>query len=45
MKGDKLAEIFIHGDSTETFVVAISVPQKKHVEELASSLKVEGSYE
>ena len=32
MKGDKLAEIFIHGDSTETFVIAIAVPHRKAVE-------------
>jgi long-chain acyl-CoA synthetase len=32
MKGDKLAEIFIHGDSTETFVIAIAVPNRKAVE-------------
>ena len=45
MKGDKLAEIFIHGDSTETFVIAIAVPHRKFVEEFAAKLKIEGNYE
>lgn len=31
MKGDKLAEIFIHGESTECFVIAIGQPTKKAV--------------
>lgn len=31
MKGDKLAEIFIHGESTETYVIAIAVPHRKYV--------------
>lgn len=29
MKGDLLAEIFIHGESTETFAIAIAVPHSK----------------
>lgn len=45
MKGDKLAEIFIHGESTECFVIAIAVPHKKFVEEFAQKRGVEGSYE
>lgn len=45
MKGDKLAEIFIHGDSTECFVIAIAVPHKKFVAEFAEKRGVEGSYE
>lgn len=35
LKGEKLAEIFIHGESTECFVIAIAVPHKKFVEEFA----------
>jgi len=31
MKGDKLAEIFVHGESTECFVIAIAQPTKKAV--------------
>ena len=45
LKGDKLQEIFIHGESTETFVIAIAVPHKKFVEEFAEKHKVGGSYE
>jgi long-chain acyl-CoA synthetase len=45
LKGDKLQEIFIHGESTETFVIAIAVPHKKFVEEFAEKHKVSGSYE
>ncbi len=36
LKGPLLAEIFIHGDSTETFVIGIVVPHKKALEELVS---------
>lgn len=32
-----MAEIFVHGDSTETFAIAIIVPHRKQLEELASS--------
>jgi long-chain acyl-CoA synthetase len=45
MKGDKLAEIFIHGESTECFVIAIAVPHKRFVEEFAEKRGVAGSYE
>jgi len=45
MKGDKLAEIYIHGESTETFVIAIAVPHKKAIEEIAAHKKIEGAYE
>jgi len=45
LKGEKLAEIFIHGESTECFVVAIAVPHKKFVEEFAEKRGVAGTYE
>jgi long-chain acyl-CoA synthetase len=45
LKGDQLQEIYIHGDSTETFVVAIAVPHRKFVEEFAAQHHVEGTYE
>jgi long-chain acyl-CoA synthetase len=45
LKGDKFAEIFIHGESTESFVIAIAVPHKKFVEEFAAKKNVAGSYE
>lgn len=44
-KSDLIAQIFIHGESTETFAIAIVVPQKKKFQELASSKGVEGGYE
>jgi long-chain acyl-CoA synthetase len=42
MKDDLLAEIFIHGESTETFCIAIGVPNKKKFIEFAQSKGVEG---
>lgn len=45
LKGPLLSEIFIHGDSTETFVIGIVVPHKKHLEELAASKGIEGNFE
>jgi len=45
MKGDKLVEIFVHGESTETFVIAIAVPHKKAVHEFAELRKIEGQHE
>lgn len=40
MKCDALAEIFIHGDSTETFVVAVAVVHRKWIEQIAAQLKL-----
>lgn len=45
LKGDKLAEIFIHGESTESFVIAIAVPHKKAVEEFAEKRTLTGTFE
>ncbi len=45
MKGERLAEIFIHGESTESFVIAIAVPHHKPLQELAASKNIEGSPE
>lgn len=45
MKGDKLAEIFIHGQSTECFVIAIAVPHKKYVQEFAHKRGITAAYE
>jgi long-subunit acyl-CoA synthetase (AMP-forming) len=44
LKGDLLAEVFIHGESTETFVLAIVVPHRKALEGLAASKGIEGAY-
>lgn len=40
LKCSKLAEIFIHGESTESFVIAIVVPHRKAVLELAETKKI-----
>eukprot|EP00178_Gracilaria_changii_P010458 TRINITY_DN3048_c0_g1_i1.p1 TRINITY_DN3048_c0_g1~~TRINITY_DN3048_c0_g1_i1.p1 ORF type:complete len:126 (+),score=11.83 TRINITY_DN3048_c0_g1_i1:1651-2028(+) len=45
MKGSYLAEIFLHGESTETFCICIGVPNKKALQELASSKGIEGNYD
>jgi long-chain acyl-CoA synthetase len=45
MKGDKLAEIFVHGESTESFVIAIAVPHRKVIEAIAVTLEIEGTFE
>ena len=45
MKGDLLAEIFIHGDSTETFALAIAVPHQKKLLEFAEQKGIEGNFE
>ena len=45
MKGSYLAEIFLHGESTETFCICIGVPNKKALHELASSKGIEGSFD
>lgn len=44
-KGDLLSEIFLHGESTETFALAIVVPSKQKFMELAESKGIQGSYE
>lgn len=44
MKGLYLAQIFIHGESTETFCICIGVPNKKALQELASSKGIEGNH-
>lgn len=45
MKASFMAEVFVHGESTETFAIAIIVPHKKQLEELAASKGIEGSFE
>lgn len=45
MKGTYLAEIFLHGESTETFCICMGVPNKKALQELAASKGIEGSIE
>ena len=40
-----VAEIFLHGESTESFCIVIVVPNRKLLEEKAKELGVEGSYE
>lgn len=45
MKCSKLAEIFIHGESTECFVIAIIVLHKKALLEMAQHKKIESSIE
>ena len=44
LKGNLLAEIFIHGESTQTFVIAIVVPHRKPLQELAASKGIEGDF-
>jgi len=44
LKGNLLAEIFIHGESTETFVIAIVVPHHKALEQLAASKGIEADF-
>lgn len=38
-------EIFLHGESTEAFCIAIAVPNKKKLMEIAAEKKLEGSFE
>jgi len=45
LKYPLLAELFIHGDSTETFIIGIAVPHRKALEELAHSKGIEGAFE
>jgi long-chain acyl-CoA synthetase len=45
MKGDKLAEIYIHGESTECFVIAVAVPHHRAVKEIAEKKKLDGTFE
>ena len=45
LKGDKLAEIFIHGEGTESFVIAIGVPHHKALLQLAESKGIKGTVE
>lgn len=40
-----VAEIFLHGESTESFCIVIVVPNRKLLEDKAKELGVEGSYE
>lgn len=45
MKGDLLAEVFLHGESTETFCIAVVTPNKAKFLELAETKGIQGSYE
>ena len=45
MNCDLIAEAFLHGDSTESFCIAIIVPHKKQLLEFADSKKIEGTFE
>lgn len=38
-------EIFLYGESTESFCIAIAVPNKKTFMEMAEKNKIEGSFE
>ena len=44
MKCDILAEIFIHGESTQTFAIGFITPHKFKIEERAKEKGIEGSY-
>ncbi len=44
-KCEYIDEIFLHGESTESFCIAIAVPNKKKVMEIAAEKKIEGSFE
>lgn len=40
-----MAEIFIHGESTQSFVVAIVVPKMDVIESMAAEMSLKGSFE
>lgn len=40
-----VTEVFVHGDSLQSFTVAIVVPDQKYLEELAKSMNIEGTFE
>ena len=44
-KEDMIQEIYLHGDSSQSFCVAIVVPVKAAIENIAKSKNVQGSYE
>lgn len=37
--------MYLHGESTEAFTVAIIVPERRAVEELANKLGIKGAFE
>lgn len=45
MKYPELAEIFLYGDSTESFCICIAVPQKHAVKAIAAKLEIEGTHD
>lgn len=44
-KCEWIDEIFLHGESTEAFCIAIAVPNKKKVTEFGAGKNIEGSFE
>lgn len=40
-----IAEIFLHGDSSESYAILIVTCDRKRLEEKAKSLGIEGTYE
>jgi long-chain acyl-CoA synthetase len=40
-----IAEVFIHGDSLQNYVVGIIVPQKNALEKLAEGINIKGTFE
>ncbi|CAD8136283.1 unnamed protein product [Paramecium octaurelia] len=45
LKVKGIAEVFVYGDSTKSFCVAIIVPEKPFVLDLAHTLGIQGTYE
>ncbi|CAD8054344.1 unnamed protein product [Paramecium sonneborni] len=45
LKVKGIAEVFVYGDSTKSFCVAIIVPEKQYVLELANTLTISGTFE
>ena len=45
MKSKLISEIFIYGDSLESFIVAIVVPERSYILKLMDGLKIEGEFE
>lgn len=38
-------EVFVHGDSLQSYTVAVVVPDKKFIEDLAKEMNIEGTFE
>jgi long-chain acyl-CoA synthetase len=45
MKVRGVTEVFVHGDSLQSYTVAIVVPDQQYILDLAASKKITGSFE